>query len=185
MAAAPLKNDGDRHPRVVKGRPVMHRLAISITLALRNLTLHKLRVFLTIIGLIFGVASVIAMLAIAEGASLEAQRQIAELGATNIIVRSSKPPDDVNPSKQQNNDSMIFKYGITYKDFERIVATMPTVTGATPLREFRKNVRHLESRDRGPHRRRQSRLPQADQPARSPRADSSPTPTCITAPTWR
>ncbi len=123
----------------------MHRLFISITLALRNLTLHKLRVFLTIIGLIFGVASVIAMLAIAEGASLEAQRQIAELGATNIIARSSKPPDDINPSKNQNNDSMIFKYGITYKDFERIVTTMPTVKGATPLREFRKNVRHLES----------------------------------------
>ena len=127
----------------------MHRLVISITLALRNLTLHKLRVFLTILGLIFGVASVIAMLAIAEGASLEAQRQIAELGATNIIARSTKPPDDVNPSKNQNNDSMIFKYGITYKDFERIVATMPTVKGATPLREFRKNVRHLESEIEG------------------------------------
>ena len=52
----------------------MHRLSTTIVLALRNLTLHKLRVFLTIIGLIFGVASVIVMLAIAEGASLEAQR---------------------------------------------------------------------------------------------------------------
>jgi putative ABC transport system permease protein len=122
----------------------MHRLSTTIVLALRNLTLHKLRVFLTIIGLIFGVASVIAMLAIAEGASLEAQRQIAELGATNVIIRSNKPVDEVNPSKQQNNDSFIFKYGLTYKDFERIVGTVPTVVGATPLREFRQNVRHLE-----------------------------------------
>ena len=123
----------------------MHRLIISIILALRNLTLHKLRVFLTIIGLIFGVASVISMLAIAEGASLEAQRQIAELGATNVIIRSSKPIDDVNPSKQQDSDSVIVKYGITYKDFERILRTFPTVVGATPLREFRRSVRHLES----------------------------------------
>jgi putative ABC transport system permease protein len=122
----------------------MHRLYISIILALRNLTLHKLRVFLTVIGLIFGVASVIAMLAIAEGASLEAQRQIAELGATNIIIRSSKPIDDVNPSKQQDNDSVISRYGITYKDFERILRTLPTVVGAAPLREFRRSVRHLE-----------------------------------------
>ena len=122
----------------------MHRLYISIILALRNLTLHKLRVFLTVIGLIFGVASVIAMLAIAEGASLEAQRQIAELGATNIIIRSSKPIDDVNPSKQQDNDSFISRYGITYKDFERILGTLPSVVGATPLREFRRSVRHLE-----------------------------------------
>ena len=67
----------------------MHRLWNTIALALRNLTLHKLRVLLTILGLIFGVASVIAMLSIAEGASAEAQRQIAELGATNVIVRST------------------------------------------------------------------------------------------------
>ena len=94
----------------------MHRLSTSISLALRNLTLHKLRVLLTILGLIFGVSSVIAMLAIAEGASAEAQRQIAELGATNIIVRSTKPLDEVNPSKN-NNDSFIFKYGADLQGF--------------------------------------------------------------------
>jgi putative ABC transport system permease protein len=122
----------------------MHRFLISVALALRNLTLHKLRVLLTILGLIFGVSSVIAMLAIAEGASAEAQRQIAELGATNIIIRSTKPVDEVNPSRQQNNDSFIFKFGLSYKDFDRIVETMPTVTGATPIREFRQSLRHEE-----------------------------------------
>jgi putative ABC transport system permease protein len=122
----------------------MHRHYITVILAMRNLTLHKLRVLLTILGLIFGVSSVIAMLAIAEGASLEAQRQIASLGATNVIIRSMKPADDVNPSKQQNNDSYIFKFGVTYEDFQRIISTFPTVVGATPLREYRKNVRHLE-----------------------------------------
>jgi putative ABC transport system permease protein len=127
----------------------MHRLFISIVLALRNLTLHKLRVLLTVLGLIFGVSSVIAMLAIAEGASLEAQRQIASLGATNVIIRSMKPPSDVNPSKQQNNDSYVFQYGVTYDDFNRIKSTFPTVVGATPLREFIKNVRHLEQEIEG------------------------------------
>ncbi len=122
----------------------MHRLYITVVLAMRNLTLHKLRVLLTVLGLIFGVSSVIAMLAIAEGASLEAQRQIASLGATNVIITSQKPSDDVNPSKQQNNDSYIFKFGVTYQDFQRIVSTIPTVVGATPLREYRKKVRHLE-----------------------------------------
>jgi putative ABC transport system permease protein len=120
----------------------MQRLWNTVALALRNLTLHKLRVLLTVLGLIFGVSSVIAMLAIAEGASAEAQRQIAELGATNVIVKSSKPIDDVNPSRQQNNDSFILKYGLTYKDFDRIMETIPTVTGATPLREFRQNLRN-------------------------------------------
>jgi len=120
----------------------MHRIWTTIALALRNLTLHKLRVLLTVLGLIFGVSSVIAMLASAEEASAEAQRQIAELGATNVIVHSAKPIDDVNPSRQQNNDNFILKYGLTYKDFDRIVETIPTVTGATPLREFRQNLRH-------------------------------------------
>lgn len=104
---------------------------------------------LTVLGLIFGVSSVIAMLAIAEGASLEAQRQIAELGATNIIIRSIKPVDEINPSKQQNNDSFIFKYGLTNQDFDRIVETIPSVVGATPLREFRKNIRHLDQEIEG------------------------------------
>src|SRR3974377_58361 len=120
----------------------MHRLWNTIALALRNLTLHKLRVLLTVLGLIFGVSSVIAMLAIPEGASAEAKRQIAELGATNVIVHSSKPIDDVNPSKQQNEENFILKYGLTYKDFDRIVETIPSVTGATSLREFRQNLRH-------------------------------------------
>ena len=122
----------------------MHRLINTIALALRNLTLHKLRVLLTILGLIFGVSSVIAMLAIAEGASAEAQRQIADLGATNVIVQSQKPADDVNPSKSNNNNSFIFQYGLTYKDFDRIIETIPTVVGATPIREFRQNLRHLQ-----------------------------------------
>ncbi|MGC8639757.1 MAG: ABC transporter permease [Isosphaeraceae bacterium] len=65
----------------------MQRFWNTIALALRNPTLHKLRVLLTVLGLIFGVSSVIAMLAIAEGASAEAQRQIAELGATNVAQR--------------------------------------------------------------------------------------------------
>src|SRR6516165_4699737 len=105
----------------------MYKFLSAVRLAARNLTLHKLRVMLTVLGLIFGVSSVIAMLAIAEGASLEAQRQIAELGATNIIIRSIKPVDEINPSKQQNQDSFIFKYGLTNQDFDRIVETIPSV----------------------------------------------------------
>jgi putative ABC transport system permease protein len=127
----------------------MYRFYTTVLLAMRNLSLHKLRVLLTILGLIFGVGSVIAMLAIAEGASLEAQRQIASLGATNIIIRSNKPVKDENPSKQENNDTYILTYGLTYADYDRILATIPTVKGVTPLREFVKKVRHLEKEIEG------------------------------------
>ena len=121
----------------------MSRFLNAVKLAVRNLALHKLRAFLTVLGLIFGVSSVVAMLAIAEGASAEAQRQIADLGATNIILHSIKPIEDVKTSTG-NNQSFIFDYGLKNKDFERIIGTIPTVVGATPLREFRQELRYLD-----------------------------------------
>ena len=120
----------------------MRQILIAMRLAVRNLGLHKLRSLLTVLGLIFGVASVVAMLAIAEGASLAAQRLITELGATNIIVRSVKPMDDINSTR--NSDEFVLAYGLTHADFKRITETLPTVVGATPLREFRQNVRNLD-----------------------------------------
>src|SRR5688500_3123491 len=74
------------------------QLANTVRLGFKSLKLHKLRAALTMLGIIFGVCSVIAMLAIGEGASYEAQEAIKKLGSKNIIVRSLKPPDD---AKQQ------------------------------------------------------------------------------------
>ena len=56
--------------------------------------LHKLRSFLTMLGTILGVGSVIAMLAIGEGSKRKAVEQIRQLGATNVIIRSVKPEPD-------------------------------------------------------------------------------------------
>ncbi|MDB4568534.1 ABC transporter permease, partial [Akkermansiaceae bacterium] len=70
----------------------------TVQLGIKSLLLHKLRSGLTMLGIIFGVCSVIAMLAIGEGASYEAQERIKRLGSENIIVNSIKPPED----NQQN-----------------------------------------------------------------------------------
>src|SRR5678816_4510773 len=66
----------------------------TVRLGIKSLMLHKLRSMLTMLGIIFGVCSVIAMLAIGEGASYAAQEAIKKLGSQNIILRSLKPPDD-------------------------------------------------------------------------------------------
>ena len=66
-------------------------LWITLQLGVRNLMLHKLRSFLTMLGTILGVGSVIAMLAIGEGSKRKAVEQIRQLGATNVIIRSIKP----------------------------------------------------------------------------------------------
>ncbi|MEZ6059718.1 MAG: ABC transporter permease [Planctomycetaceae bacterium] len=122
----------------------MRRIFLLIPLiraAVRSLTLHKLRSFLTMLGLVFGVASVIVMLAIAEGASYEAQQQIESLGVRNIIVRSKKPVEDTE--SQNASSEFVLAYGLTWDDLDRIRTTLKCATGATPLREFRQQVRHL------------------------------------------
>ena len=104
------------------------KFAAMIKMSLRSLLLHKLRSLLTILGLVFGVASVIVMLAIAEGAGLDAQREIESLGISNIIVRSVKPSEDDNPERDG-----LLEYGLTYLDMERISSTLETVDQISPL----------------------------------------------------
>ena len=68
----------------------MKRLRIlrNVQLGVKTLWLHKMRSLLTMLGVVFGVGSVIAMLAVGEGASQEALSQIQKLGSQNIIVES-------------------------------------------------------------------------------------------------
>jgi putative ABC transport system permease protein len=121
----------------------MGSLGLALRLSVRNLLLHKLRSLLTVLGLVFGVSSVVAMLAVAEGAGREAERQLAELGATNIIIRSIKPLEEANASRSE--DSFVFSYGLTRLDSQRIRETLPTVRALYPMREHRQEIRN-ESR---------------------------------------
>ena len=116
------------------------RLIRTIRLALKSLMLHKLRSGLTMLGIVFGVFSVIAMLAIGEGASRQAQEQVLELGATNIICRSVKPPQET--AKQANPSAFVLRYGLLRSDYRLLADTIPTVTKAIPIREISQEVRY-------------------------------------------
>jgi len=119
----------------------MLRLIRTIQLAIKSLMLHKLRSGLTMLGIVFGVFSVIAMLAIGEGASAQAQKQVLDLGATNILVVSVKPPQE--SSDNNNSRSFVLRYGILRSDYKILTETIPTIIKAIPLRETTKEVRHL------------------------------------------
>ena len=80
---------------------------------MKSLLLHPMRSLLTVLGIFIGVASVIWLLAIGEGISREAQKQIEGLGADNIIIRSIKPPADV----MGTSDAPI-PYGLKREEFE-------------------------------------------------------------------
>jgi putative ABC transport system permease protein len=90
----------------------------TIKLAVRNLLLHKLRSFLTVLGTILGVASVIAMLSVGEGSKKAAVDQIRQLGATNVIVRSVKPGSNSQggDSASQSTNSSVLTYGLKHED---------------------------------------------------------------------
>ncbi len=118
----------------------MTRLFRTIQLGLKNLLLHKLRSLLTMLGIVFGVFSVIAMLAIGEGASQQAQKQVLELGATNIIVISQKPAEG---SKSNNANTSVLAYGLLRNDYQRIRKTVNTIVDSTPIREFSQPARFL------------------------------------------
>jgi putative ABC transport system permease protein len=121
------------------------RLKRAFRLGLKSLWLHRLRSLLTVMGIVFGVCSVIAMLAIGEGASYEAQEAIKNLGSQNIILRSVKPPEDQKVS-DQGSQSSVLAYGITYTDVKRIRATIPGVTVMMPARIMNDYVWHISRR---------------------------------------
>ena len=111
----------------------------TVRLAFKSLLLHKLRSGLTMLGIIFGCCSVISMLSIGEGASAQAQEQVIALGATNVIVRTVKPPD-----QSRDEGGRVLDYGIKRADFGR-VRELPNVTRAVPIRETPQEIRRLQN----------------------------------------
>lgn len=112
-------------------------LGLLLKVGIKNLMLHKLRSFLTALGVILGCGSVVSMLAIGEGSKREALEQIRKMGANNVIIRSVKPNDqgdDSSSSAQANqNRSRVLEYGLKYKDLDRLTGTMPTVKQSLPI----------------------------------------------------
>ncbi len=104
-------------------------------LGLKSLLVHPLRSLLTVLGIFIGVASVIWLVAIGEGISQEAQRQIEGLGADNIIIRSVQPSAETT-----SGFSGPVPYGLKREEFTMLVNTIPTLNSALPIREIRRQI---------------------------------------------
>src|SRR5262245_26356850 len=111
----------------------------SVVLALRSLWLHKLRATLSVLGIVIGTMAVILLMAFGKGSMEDALDDIKRQGATNIIIRSIKPPDDSSTQRR----TMIAKYGLEYRDYDRFM-TINTVTRSVPMRIFPAEIRRLE-----------------------------------------
>ena len=103
----------------------MTRLAEQVQDALRNIWRHKLRSFLALLGIMFGIASVITILGIGRGAQESVLREISVMGLQNIIA-DTKRPQQVPDREQRGYER--FNYGITYRDVDRLRANLPGAT---------------------------------------------------------
>ena len=123
-------------------RPLPWTLLAALKLGMKSLLLHKLRSGLTVLGIVFGVAAVISMLAVAEGSSRDALRASSNSGRrTSSSARSNRPMSRRRPAAGRRS---ILNYGLKYDDFDKIMATVPTIKKALPIREIRKQIRHLD-----------------------------------------
>jgi putative ABC transport system permease protein len=122
---------------------VFFRLKRTVKLGVKSLWMHRLRSTLTALGIIFGVSSVIAMLAIGEGASQDAQEKIAQLGSKNIIIKTVEPPEDQSSVGQQQT---LREYGLTYADAERFQNGIPDVQVIVPNRRISQQALYRNNR---------------------------------------
>lgn len=116
----------------------------NIRLGIKNLLLHKLRSMLTMLGVVFGVGSVVAMLSVGEGASKEAEAQIVKLGSNNILVEAQQPVENTGSGSQAMRLSI---YGIRYDDAARAQETIPGVARVVPAKTIRKEGRLGDRRE--------------------------------------
>jgi len=105
-----------------------------IKLAVKNLSQYKLRAGLTMLGIIFGVCSVVAMLSVGEGANQEIQEKIQRMGSRNILIKSVKVPDENMTAGGKRN--MIASYGITYTDADDLTRFVPNLESSIPIKRL-------------------------------------------------
>ena len=118
------------------------RILDIVRLGLHGVVVHKVRSVLTILGILFGVWSVIAMLAINAGLTVESQRQLRNLGSTNIIIDSVKPAltGGGTSSGSGGGKSFVLSYGLTRADVERLRDNPPGVIESAVMHWTRKNA---------------------------------------------
>lgn len=103
----------------------------ELFMGLGSLLAHKLRSLLTMLGMIFGVGAVVAMLSITEGAQQEMIRYIDLLGVNNIVVEANESVDrDTLLAVRQVSP------GLTFRDARAISANAPNIAHLSPRKSF-------------------------------------------------
>jgi len=109
----------------------LERYIYIVNIAIEAVFANKFRSILTALGIIFGVAAVISMLAIGNGARQEILDQMKLVGVNNIVIM---PKSEIDKQNEENQNKVQQKYspGLTLKDAESIRDIIPSVLKVSP-----------------------------------------------------
>jgi putative ABC transport system permease protein len=110
----------------------MERWIMNFLMGLEALNANKFRAMLTSLGIIFGVAAVIAMLAIGAGAEKEILEQIKLVGSNNIIIKALPPDPNKQKEEKDQKETTKQSLGLNLLDVENIVNTLSHVGFVSP-----------------------------------------------------
>ena len=105
----------------------------NINIAFESLLENKFQSGLTALGIIFGIAAVITMVAIGKGAQQQIIEQIEQVGAKNIIIR----PKVIGNIEQEDNVTKKYSPKLTVNDFEAIKSVLPRIEKITPFISYK------------------------------------------------
>ncbi|WP_167612884.1 ABC transporter permease [Maribellus sediminis] len=118
----------------------VQRYGHDVVSGLEAIFTNKVKSFLTALGIIFGVAAVISMLAIGNGAQQEILEQIKMVGVNNIIVSPTETSIDQDQDESSADAAQIstkkFSKGLTLLDAQAIEQILPTVSKVSPVIDF-------------------------------------------------
>lgn len=121
----------DRATKPSRVGSVMQQWLRDAELGLQNLTLHGLRSFLTMLGMIFGVAAVVAMLSIGAGARQKVMAFIEQMGVRNLIVEAKETTE-----WQAHQKVRLISPGLTLQDYRVIQDDVKGIAAATPRKRM-------------------------------------------------
>src|SRR5687768_15292148 len=107
---------------------IPQRILANLYIAIVAVIANKVRSLLTAFGIIFGVAAVIAMLAIGNGAQKEILDQIKLVGVNNIVIKPiiEQQEEKIEEQVGQREENK-FSPGLTVRDVRSIEATIPGI----------------------------------------------------------
>jgi putative ABC transport system permease protein len=113
-----------------------YRYFHDIEIAVESIISNKLKSILTALGIIFGVAAVIAMLAIGKGAKQEILEQMKMVGVNNILINPVIPDKSASSTDQGEKEQKKFSRGLNMLDVDAIRETLPSVKRISPEISF-------------------------------------------------